>query len=203
MKKLLLLPFAALCLSAINATAQSVPLKADVGIKAGANFAQIGGDHWEKTYQPGVLFGATLGVRKEKFGVQAEFQVNTSHYTTKDLVDSVRKGDFRATYFDIPVMVEYRILGGKLLPKVWIMAGPQFSGLMSVKSLNDFAGDAKSTFKTGYFAGVAGLEVRFMKFTVGGRYVMGLTSINNQSASTIKESWNARTAQLYLGFRFI
>ena len=203
MKKFLLLPLLALGLFTATAKAQNVPLKADLGVKVGANFTEVGGDHWVKTYQPGILLGAIVGVRKEKFGVQAEFLVNSARYTTKDLIDSVRKGDFRATYFDIPVMVEYRIMGGKLLPKVWVMAGPQFSGLMSVKSLNDFAGDAKSSFKSGYFAGVAGLEVRFMKFTVGGRYVMGLTSINNQNVSTVKESWNTRTAQLYLGFRFI
>lgn len=202
MKKLLF-TLLSICTIGTFSYAQDLPVKADLGIKVGANFAQIGGDGWQKTYQPGIVAGAIVGVRKNKVGVQAEFLVNTSHYTTQSLIDSVHKGDFRAMYFDIPVMFEYRVVGGKLLPKIWIMAGPQFSNLMSIKSLNDYSGDVKSTFKSGYFAGVLGVEVRYMKFTLGGRYVLGLTNINNESANTIKGSWNSRTAQLYLGFRFI
>lgn len=187
--------------SSVNA--QDLPVKADVGIKLGANFAQLGGDNWVKTYQPGIVGGVLVGVRKHKIGVQAEVLLNTSRYTMKDIQDSARKGDFRALYLDIPVLFEYRLIGGKLLPKVWIMAGPQFSSLMSVKSLNDYAGDAKSAFKSGYFAGVVGLEVRYAKFTLGGRYVMGVTNINNEDKTQIKQAWNARMGQLYLGFRFI
>lgn len=202
MKRTLLFSLLAVMLFLASANAQS-PVKPDLGIKIGANFAQLGGEDWEQTYQPGILAGAIVGLRKHKVGIQVEFLVNSSHYTTKGLVDSVRKGDFRATYFDIPVMFEYRLLGGKLLPKVWIMAGPQFSSLMSVKSLNDFAGDAKSTFKSGYFSGVVGLEIRYAKFTLGGRYVLGLTSINNDNIASAKGAWNSRSGQLYLGFRFI
>lgn len=201
MKKLLFSVLSVLLFATANA--QDLPVKADLGVKIGANFTQLGGDNWVKTYQPGIHGGIILGVRKHKVGVQVEALVSTAHYSTKDLFDSVKKGDFRATYFDIPVMFEYRLVGGKLLPKVWIMAGPQFSSIMSVKSLNDFAGDAKSTFKSGYFAGVVGLEVRYMKFTLGGRYVMGLTSINNESVASAKGAWNSRTGQVYLGFRFI
>ena len=201
------------CLFAvIYVNAQSIPVvskatkalpRVDFGIKIGANFAQLGGDNWEQTYQPGIMGGAFVGLRKHKIGVQVEALLNTSHYTTKNLIDSVNKGDFRATYFDIPILFEYRLISGKLLPKVWIMAGPQFSSLMSVKSLNDYAGDANSSFKSGNFSGVLGLEVRYLKFTLGGRYILGLTNIHNENTTTVKQSWNSRSGQLYLGFRFI
>lgn len=202
MKRTILLSLLTATLFSASVQAQS-PVKADVGVKLGANFAQLGGDHWEQSYKPGVVGGVIVGVRKQKIGVQAEFLINTSHYTTSGLVDSVRKGDFRATYFDIPVMFEYRIFGGKLLPKVWVMAGPQFSGLMSVKSLNDYKGDVKKTFNSGVFSAVLGAEVRYAKFTLGARYVLGVTNINNEDASSIKQSWNSRSGQVYLGFRFI
>ena len=201
MKKLLFTVLSVLLFGAAHA--QHLPVKADVGVKIGANFTQLGGDSWVNTYQPGIHGGVILGVRKHKVGVQVEALISTAHYSTQGLFDSVKKGDFRATYFDIPVMFEYRVIGGKLLPKVWVMAGPQFSNVMSIKTLNDFAGDAKSTFKSGYFAGVVGVEIRYMKFTLGGRYVLGLTSINNENVAAAKGAWNSRTGQVYLGFRFI
>jgi len=202
MKRILLFSLLATNLCLATANAQS-PVKPDLGIKLGANFSQLGGDHWEQSYQPGFLAGAIFGVRKHKVGLQVELLVNSAHYTTKDLVDSIRKGDFRATYFDIPVMFEYRLVGAKLAPKVWIMAGPQFSNLMSIKSLNDYAGDVKKTFNSGTISAVLGLEVRYAKFTLGGRYVLGVTNVNNEDVSTIKQSWNSRSGQVYLGFRFI
>lgn len=192
----------------VRAEAQSVPglksvPKLDVGLKIGANFAQIGGTDWVKTYQPGIVGGATIGLHKHKIGVQAEFLVSTAHYTTQGLVDSVNKGDFRALYFDVPVLFEYRLIGGKLLPKIWLMAGPQFSNLMSITSLNSYSGDLKNSFKSGSFSGVLGAEMRYLKLTVGFRYILGLSNVNNLSVAGATDSWNNHTMQLYLGFRFI
>lgn len=196
----------------VTAFAQSIPIvskaakivpKVDLGIKIGGNFEQLNGQSWEDAYQPGVVGGIFLGVRKRKIGVQTEFLINTAKYNTKSLIDSARKGTFRATYFNIPLLFEYRLIGGKLAPKVWLMAGPQFSGLMSVKSLNDYAGDGKALFKSGYFSGVVGLEVRFLKFCVGGRYITGLTNLNNETLAGAKETWTNKTIQLSLGFKFI
>ena len=207
MKRNLLLAFlAVVLLCATGANAQKVTKilpKFDLGVKLGANFTQLGGDNWEKTYKPGISGGIFMGLRKHKIGVQVEALINTNHYTTKDVIDSVHKGDFRALYFDIPVLFQYRLIGAKLAPKVWIMAGPQFSSLMSIKSLNDYAGDAKSSFKSGSFSGVLGLEVRYMKFVVGGRYILGLSNVQNESATNVKQSWNSRSGQVYLGFKFI
>ncbi len=193
------------------ANAQSVPVvkslpKLDLGIKIGANFAQIGGDNWEQSYKPGIVGGITLGLHKKKIGVQAEFLVNTSHYTSTGLYDSVNKGDFRALYFDIPLLFEYRVVGGKLLPKLWLMAGPQFSNLISVTSLNSYAGDVKNSFKSSSFSGVLGAEMRYFKFTLGARYILGLTDVNNVSSingTTAKQAWNNHSIQVYAGIRFL
>ena len=53
--------------------AQSIPVvkqipKFDLGIKIGANFAQIADDGWQKTHKPGIDCGLFLGVRKNKIG---------------------------------------------------------------------------------------------------------------------------------------
>ncbi len=213
MKKTRLLSvITALLLSSNSLFAQSIPVvnklpKFDLGIKLGANFAKIGGDNWEQTYQPGIVTGAFMGLHKHKLGLQVEALINTSHYKTSGIVDSIHKGEFRAIYFDIPVLLQYKLVGAKLAPKVWIMAGPQFSNLISVKNVNAIAGDAKETFKSSTVSLVAGAEVRYMKFTLGARYLLGLTNMNNSSASNAihiaTNTWNNRSYQLYLGFRFI
>ncbi len=195
-------------LCAGNLHAQSLPVagtlpKFDFGAKLGANFAKFGGDNWEKTYKPGIVGGIILGVHKHKIGVQAEVLLNSAHYNLTGIKDSVGNGEFRALYLDIPVLFEYKVVGAALAPKVWVMAGPQFSNLMSVKSLNDFKGDAKNTFKSGSFSAVLGAEVRFLKLSVGGRYILGLTDVNNASISSAKDAWKANSFQLYIGLRLI
>ncbi len=208
----LLSVLAALLFGGGSLFAQSVPVvnklpKLDLGVKIGANFAKIGGDNWEQTYQPGIVGGAFVGLHKHKLGVQVEALVNSSHYKTSAVVDSIHKGEFRAIYFDIPVLLQYKLVGAKLAPKIWIMAGPQFSNLISVKNMNALAGDAKETFKSSTVSLVAGAEVRYLKFSLGARYLLGLTNMNNSSASNAihiaTNTWNNRSYQLYLGFRFI
>ena len=209
----LLLVAGALSLGGHIATAQSVPVvnklpKLDLGIKIGGNFAQLGGNGWEQTYKPGITSGAFIGLHKHKIGLQAEVLLNTSHYTTKGLVDSVNKGDFRALYLDIPVLFEYKLIGAKLAPKVWLQAGPQFSTLMSVKNLNDYKGDAKSAFKSSTASLVLGAEMRYLKFVLGARYIIGLTDVNNTGSvnglvSYGTDKWNNKSYQLYIGFKFI
>ena len=211
MKRFILLPIIAVCLAlpvcssaqpVVGKVTRALP-KVDLGIKVGANFGQITGNTWEQSYKPGILAGAVLGVHKGKIGVQAEVLLNTSHYTSKGLFDSVNKGDFRATYLDVPVMFEYKVIGGKLLPKLWLMAGPQFSSLMSVSSLNNYAGATSSLFKSANVSGVIGAEVRFLKLSVGVRYIVGFSSMNKTSIAGASEAWNTRSVQLSAGFRFL
>ncbi len=207
MKKtsLIIALFALLFSTSNTGHAQSVPVAnklphVDLGIKLGANFAKITGTGWEQGYQPGVVGGATIGLRKHKVGLQVEFLLSTAHYSTASLMDSIHKGEFRSTYFDIPVMLEYRVLGGKMLPKFWLMGGVQFSNLLSIKSTNEFAGDVKSTFTSSNMLAVLGLEMRYLKFTLGGRYIAGISEMNAQAAS---EAWKSTYSQVYLGYRFL
>jgi hypothetical protein len=205
MKHTLLAIFIALLFSAtINAqpvvgTVTKALPKIDLGIKLGADFEQLNGKTWAQSYQPGIIGGVFVGLHKHNVGVQAELLLNTSHYTTQNLIDSVHKGDFRATYFDIPVLFEY-----KVIPMVWLQVGPQFSSLVSVKSLNDAVSDAKSDFKSGAFSGVVGAEERLPVHIVAGvRYILGFTNINNESKTGITEAWNQHIIQVYVGFKFI
>ena len=166
----------------------------DLGIKVGANFQQLNGGTWSQAYKPVIVGGIFLGVRKNKIGVQAEGLINTASYNLKD---STKTG-IRATYISIPVLFEY-----KLFSLLWLQVGPQYSGVVSVKSVNGFEGDAKQVLKSGDVDGVLGLDLRLLHFDVGARYILGFSDINNKSYTGLSESWNNRSIQLHVGFKFI
>ncbi len=178
--------------------------KAELGLKLGANFETLSGSSWQNTYKPGIVGGVFVGLHKGSYGIRIEGLINSSHYTSQSFIDSTHKGDFRATYFDFPILFEY-----KVIPRVWLQIGPQYSNVLSIKSLNDFAGDSKSMFKSNVFALIFGIEAKLpMHITVGARYILGLTDMNNVSTNntTIKNvngSWSNRSAQVSLGFRFL
>jgi len=182
----------------VGAVVKAVP-KIDIGIKLGADFEQLNGSTWAQAYKPGIIGGVSVGLHKHRVGVQAEFLLNTSRYTMKSVFDSIKTGDYRATYFDIPVLFEY-----KLIPMVWLQVGPQFSSLLSVKNLNGFDNGATNLFKSGTFSGIVGAEVRLpVHIFAGVRYILGLTNINNESIPGITDAWNQHIIQLYVGFKII
>lgn len=192
-------------------TKVSVP-NLDLGIKVGANFAKLDGDTWDNGYKAGFLGGAFVGLRGNRFGVQLEGFFSQTHYTTtgqqfytvyqgapqlfNQAIDSTKTGNFRAGYFNIPVLFEM-----KLLPMLWLQIGPQYSGIVSVKDANGFVNDAKSLFKSGYISGVGGLELKLpFHLDAGARYVLGFSDLNN---SNIKGAWQQRTIQLHVGYTFL
>lgn len=177
----------------ISTVTKALP-KVDLGIKVGANFQQITGEGWENTYKPGIVGGAFVGLHKDSWGIQLEALVKSVTYTV-DVANI--KSDIKTVYLDVPLLLEYRII-----PRLWIQAGPQFSTLFSAKDPN--SKDVKDNFKTSDFSGLLGLEVKLpLKFTVGARYVLGFTDINNHGVGATTDAWKNRFIQLYVGFRFL
>ncbi|MBL7718167.1 MAG: PorT family protein [Flavipsychrobacter sp.] len=182
----------------------------DLGLKAGANFAQLRGDSWENGYKANFLAGMFTGIRFKKFGVQAEAFFSQTSYTTtgpdfyttyprvafRQPVDSSRNGRFSVGYINIPLLLQF-----KVLPMLWVQAGPQYSGIVSVRDADELVQDAKALFTNNDFCGVVGLELKTpVKVVVGARYVFGLSSINNTSTSG---AWQQNTIQLHAGFSFL
>jgi hypothetical protein len=167
----------------------------DLGIKAGADFAQLNGGTWQQAYKPGVVAGIFVGLRKKRIGVQIEGLVNTATYHLKD---SIKTG-IRATYISIPILFEY-----KIIPFLWLQVGPQYSGAVSVTSLNGFVGDAGQVIKSGDFDGVLGLELKLpLHLDVGARYILGFSNENNGLFPGASDAWNNRSIQLHVGFTFL
>lgn len=167
----------------------------DLGVKVGANFQQLTGVYSDNAYKAGFVGGAFVGVRKNKLGVQAEVLVKTVKFSQNS---SLGNGYINALYLDVPVLLEY-----KLFSRLWVQAGPQFSNMLSAK---DNTGDktVKNMFNANDFSGVLGLQVLLpMHFTAGARYILGFTDINNHSVSAATDTWNNRSIQVYVGFRFL
>jgi len=183
--------------------------KIDLGLKLGVNLDKLSGNSWDNGYKAGFLGGAYLGVRVSKIGVQVEAFYSQSNYTVsghnfydlysgfyKNAADSAKKGSFKVSYMNIPVLLEI-----KLMPYVWLQLGPQYSALMSVSDGDNMLNDAKKVFKTGTISGVVGVDIKLpFHLDVGARYILGFSDINNTNAS---DSWNNRSLQVHLGYRIL
>ena len=202
MKRTLLLTALSAALLFSNQSKAQVPIvskvlpKVTVGIKVGANFQQLNGDAWNNAYKAGFTGGAFVGVTKNKFGVQVEALISSAKFDVKNASSAPGATTNVSTLnLNVPVLLEY-----KLVPRLWVQLGPQFSDLLSAKDNNST--DVKSNFKTTDFAGVLGLQAILpLHLTISARYIFGFTNVDNVPKATA--TWNNRSIQLALGFRFL
>lgn len=190
-------------------SAQGSNPKVNLGIKAGVNLSRLDGESWEGGYKTNLLGGAWLSLRGRYFGVALEGLFSQTSYVTGNGFDSIyhqyinagkdsiRNASFKLNYFNIPLLAELRVFD-----RAWIQAGPQYSGVVSIDDKDEFLKDSEGLFKKGSIAGVVGLNVEVTKhLIVGGRYVFGLSNVNN-NYDQVKESWKRRDIQIHLGLQF-
>lgn len=215
-RKALLSAIFILCLPALLRAQPSVkklmPVKIDLGVKVGVNLTSIAADEWESGMKPGFAAGLFGGVSAKRFGGQAEVLFSRVKYTGNGVdfykrygssissyynnaADSAKHGDFAVSYLTVPILLNVKI-GGPL----WFQVGPQFSSLIGVNDKESLLKDTKGLFNSGEMAGVLGLQVKFAKLRLGGRYIIGLSDL---SPSTVTNAWKQRTLQLYLGVSFL
>lgn len=195
------------------ARAQELPIvnriKVDLGPKIGLNLSKLDGQNWDGGYKSNLFGGVFLNVHGNRFGVQIEGLFSQNTYVTGPNFDSIyhsyiaagkdslEKGSFRVNYFNIPVMAQVRILS-----RVWLQVGAQYSGVVSVTDKDEFLKDAEGLFKKGSVAAVGGLWIDVTKrINAGARYVMGLSNINDEYGN-VAESWKQRNVQFHLGLTF-
>lgn len=190
---------------ATAAHAQITP-KLDFGVKLGANLNQVDGKYFENGYKANILGGAYAGVNWLTFGGQIEALFTQSTYTTgndfysgfksvyNNTADSAKNRSFKVNYLNIPVLANFNFI-----PRVKVQVGPQFSGVVSVRDVDNLVKDAKGLFKSGDISGVVGLWVNLpANLNVGARYIFGFSNVN---ATTIGDSWKNRTLQLHVGYQ--
>ena len=202
-----------LCCAVAPAGAQDLPVVNRIhvsgGPKIGLNLSKLDGTSWDGGYKTNLLGGAWLSVHGERFGAQIEGLFTQTTYVTGNSFDSVyhqyieagkdsvKNGRFMLSYFNIPVMAQVRILS-----RVWLQVGVQYSGVVSVKDKDAFVKDAESLFNSGSFAGVGGLWIDVSRhLNMGARYVIGLSNMNEQY-DKVAESWKQRNIQIHLGYSF-
>jgi hypothetical protein len=218
MKRFFSIQAAALALLLIagsRASAQDVErssrLSLTAGPKIGVNLSKLDGETWDGGYKTNLLGGAWLGVIGSRFGIQVEGLFSQTTYVTGDNFnaiyqqyiqngrDSVKNGAFRVNYFNIPLLAQIRILN-----RVWLQIGPQYSGVVSVKDKDDFVKDATALFDKGSFSGVAGLWIDMTRhINVGARYVQGFSNMTPKDVyNEVHEKSKMRDVQIHIGYRF-
>jgi hypothetical protein len=191
MKKLILL--VAIALIGFNANAQGV----DFGVKAGANFASVGGDETDDFgTRTSFHFGVTAGISvSDKFSVQPEL-VYSSQGASYDF-DGF-DGDVKLDYLNLPIMAQFQVADG-----FSIEVGPQFGFLMSAKvEAEGEEEDIKDELKGLDLA--AGIGVNYAMasgLNFGARYNLGLSNVNDGEGSDDIKNQN-NVIQVSIGYRF-
>ncbi len=182
-----------ICLFCITKLAEAQ--KFHIGLKAGANLQKIDGvpfkDKFTFGYQAGAF--ATIGLTS-KIGIQPEIlfsSVNADTATQFSTVYGFKKVDkVKLNYLDIPLLLNI-----KAAPFLTIQVGPQFSVLLDKnKSLLK---NGETAFKQGSISAAAGLQLKFSKINIYGRYVAGLNNINEVNNSN---EWKNKNIQVGIGF---
>ena len=186
MKKVFL--FAAI----LVATASVSQAQVKFGVKAGANFYQLGGDDADGLDESRKLKVGIAG------GAFANIPVNSMFSVVPELLYSMEgnlqkeddaKMSFNLSYLNIPVMFRYNNPSG-----FYAETGPQVGFLMSAKTKTEFGGvedeqDIKDELKSIGFSWALGLSYQLKNgFGFGARYNLGLSSIVDEDDVDIKSS---------------
>lgn len=190
--KLLSLAVAALFSTAVMA-------QFHIGAKAGTNIIKIDGKSFKDEFKFGYSLGGFMEIRlSNKFVLQPEVLFNQASTTLDSSFKNIYQGVFNASaqskvklnYLSIPILLNYKLIGSFLS----LQAGPQFSVLMSKnKTLLQNGGEA---FKNGDFSMLGGVQVKVGAIRVNGRYVVGLSNINDIDD---QDRWKSEGFQLSVG----
>lgn len=180
-----------------------------LGIKAGANFDKTQGKNLDGKFSGYFMGGAYLGVKFTKVKVQAEVLFSQSTITTGDnfanafsnyVTDNgkaMKQGNFKMNELSIPLTIGFNIVPRLL----WIHAGPQYTGVVSIDDVDGFVKETKNVFKNGYVSGVIGAELELpLHLNAGVRYIFGISDRNNTDVS---ETWRTSHFQVHAGFSFL
>ncbi len=170
-----------------------------VGLKGGANLAKMEGKSFKEQFNLGYYAGGFLEIKLgENWYLQPEVLFSETDLNPsdefkdiyQDVLDISKISTMKLQELNLPVTLNYRV--SNILA---LSAGPQFSIVLDRGE--SFMNNAKTAFREGDVALMAGANVTLGKFRVFGKYLWGLKNkndINNQDA------WRTQTARLGLGF---
>jgi hypothetical protein len=195
MKALKLTLFAAvasLFLCTTTSRAQSIYL----GPKVGINFNQVKGKSLNDAFKGNFLAGAFVGVKFTAVRIQGELLFTTGKVETDETTTdpTYRNQTFKTNQLAVPITIGFNIV-----PKlVWLYAGPQFTGVVSISNPNDLYKGTEDVIKKGYVSGVVGADLQLpFRINAGLRYAFGLSDINN--IGDVSGSWKSSQLQVHVG----
>ena len=178
----------------INSLAQGVKF----GIKAGADLHRINGQPFESGFTFGYHAGILAEISLNKtFSFQPEIyysQVSVdSGSAFSDIYDFEKVPSLKFGYVNVPLLLNIRPV-----KSLSLQLGPQFGLLVN----NNFAlaANAENAIKKGEVSFVGGAQLNLLKFAVYGRFVQGLSNLNQ--ASSGNDIWKQQTIHLGLAYRF-
>ena len=192
MKKIIVSSFALLFVVITNAQGFHI------GLKAGANLGKVDGQSFKQGYNLGYQLGGYLEIpiaKKIDLRPEVLFSENRTKYdTTGQIFPDLKNGQYiNLNYLSIPLLLQIR--SSKLLT---IQLGPQYSIL--VHKEQTWVSNGVNAFKKGDFSMLAGAQVNLGALNVYGRYVIGLSNINDLTNS---DNWKSQQIQFGLGFRIL
>jgi Outer membrane protein beta-barrel domain len=156
-----------------------------IGIKAGANFANLSTDNYSTSAITGYHVGAYANINfSEKWGITPEVLWSAQGA-------ELDNAEFNTDYVTVPIMVRWRII--KLIS---IEAGPQFNFLTNA-DLEGYAGDIKDQLKSSTYSVAFGALIHLpLGFNGGVRYVMGVSDLSDNDNVEFRD----QTFQIYVGW---
>ena len=168
-----------------------------VGIKGGANLGKISGESFKDQFTLAYHVGGFVTISGKKWGIQPEVLFNQVNADTANNFSQVTQfnhiSQIQLKSLSIPIMINYNVT--KFLT---LQAGPQFGVILDQNK--NLTQNGKDAFKSGNFSVAAGLQLNLLKFRVYGRFVGGLTDLNNLGSS---DTWKVQTIQLGVGFSLL
>lgn len=154
-----------------------------LGIKAGANFANVSSDDFDTSSKTSFHAGAYANISlSEKWGITPEVLWSSQGGELDDV-------EFNTNYVTVPIMLRWRVID-----LISIEAGPQFNILTDAESGGiDVTDELASPSYCAAFGAVLHLP---LGFNGGLRYVAGLTDIDDDEDVKITEN----NFQIYVGW---
>jgi hypothetical protein len=193
MKKIL---FAAVALFIMNGAFAQI----NIGVKAGANLSDLSDVKDSKMKIGFHVGGFAEFVISERISIQPELLFSTQGTGYTESYQGINVDvSLNVNYINVPVLLKVNIAGG-LSAEV----GPQVGFLLTAKTKAEAMGvssteDLKDECKTLDVSLPIGLSYTFAeKFVVGARYAFGLTNLNKDGSSKIKNN----VIQVSFGYKF-
>jgi hypothetical protein len=178
--------------------------KINVGIKGGTDLFKIKGESFDEQFNFGFHVGAFAEFKVKKIGIQPEIyfsEVSTDTKTGSSSADVLYGVDkIKFSYLNIPILANIYFN-----QNVALQVGPQFGVLINQDLSKDgnFGNTVNDAFKNGDFSLTGGLQLKFSKIRVYGRYVIGLNDKNNLDDALNNETWKSQTIHLGVAFAFL